>query len=71
MPDSTVSGSAVVALGQGASFVPNRARALSGQKRNLQRLALPERFVQELVVVIRKRRSIPPHLRQLIENVRF
>src|SRR6185312_9106835 len=61
----------LVALGLGMSFVPIRALALYGQKKNLQRLHLPERFVRELVVVVRKHRKIPQHLEQFIANVLF
>ena len=61
----------LVALGLGASFVPIRALALYGQKRTLQRLTWPERFIRELVVVVRKHRKIPTHLGQFIENVLF
>ncbi len=61
----------LVALGLGVGFVPIRALALYGQKRTLQRLNLPERFVRELVVVIRKHRKMPQHLDQFIENVLF
>lgn len=61
----------LVALGLGVSFVPIRALALYGQKKNLQRLHLPERFVRELVVAVRKHRKIPQHLEQFIANVLF
>jgi DNA-binding transcriptional LysR family regulator len=61
----------LVALGMGVSFVPLRALALYGQKRTLQRVALPDRFVRELVVVVRKHRKMPPHLSQFINNVLF
>ena len=61
----------LVALGLGVSFVPIRALALYGQKKNLQRLELPDRFVRELVVVVRKHRKVPPHLDQFIQNILF
>lgn len=61
----------LVALGLGVSFVPIRALALYGQKRNLQRVTLPQRFIRELVVVTRKHRKTPQHLGQFIENVLF
>lgn len=61
----------LVSLGLGLSFVPIRALALYGQKRNLHRLNFPERFVRELVVVVRKHRKMPQHLDQFIENVLF
>ncbi len=61
----------LVSLGLGLSFVPIRALALYGQKRNLHRLDLPERFVRELEVVVRKHHKMPKHLDQFIENVLF
>ncbi|HSI11586.1 MAG TPA: LysR family transcriptional regulator [Chthoniobacter sp.] len=61
----------LVALGLGVSFVPIRALALYGRKHTLQRLPLKERFVRELVVVIRQHRKPPEHLGQFVENVLF
>jgi len=61
----------LVALGMGVSFVPIRALALYGQKRTMARIALPERFTRELVVVVRKHRKLPQHLAEFIENVLF
>jgi DNA-binding transcriptional LysR family regulator len=61
----------LVALGLGVSFVPIRALALYGQKKNLRRLHLPQRFVRELVVVVRKHRKMPQHLEQFIGNILF
>jgi len=61
----------LVALGMGVSFVPIRALALYGRKRTMQRLATPERFVRELVVLIRRNRKTPEHLAAFVENVLF
>jgi DNA-binding transcriptional LysR family regulator len=61
----------LVALGMGVSFVPIRALALYGRKRTLTRLPLPERFVRELVVVVRKQRKTPEHIARFVENVLF
>ena len=61
----------LVALGMGVSFVPVRALALYGGKRRLRRLRWPDRFVRELVVVVRGNRKLPQHLEQFIENVLF
>jgi DNA-binding transcriptional LysR family regulator len=61
----------LVALGFGASFVPIRALALYNRKRGLARVSLPARFSRELVVVVRKQRTMPEHLRQFITNVLF
>ena len=61
----------LVALGMGVSFVPVRALALYGQKKSLQRIPLPEKFTRELVVVVRRHRKMPDHLKQFVENVLF
>lgn len=61
----------LVALGMGVSFVPIRALAPYNQKRSLIRVPLPTRFTRELVVVTRKHRKTPEHLRQFIANVLF
>lgn len=61
----------LVALGMGVSFVPTRALALYGRKRAVHRLAWPDRFTRELVVVMRRNRKIPEHLVQFVDNVLF
>jgi len=61
----------LVALGMGVGFVPVRALALYGSKRSLRRLRWPDRFVRELVVVVRRHRKLPDHLAQFIDNVLF
>ena len=61
----------LVSLGMGVSFVPIRALALYGQKKNIARLHLPDRFERELVVVMRKHRKQPQHLAQFVENILF
>ena len=61
----------LVALGMGVGFVPVRALALYGGKRSLHRLRWPDRFVRELVVVVRRHRKLPEHLAQFIDNVLF
>lgn len=61
----------LVALGMGVSFVPVRALALYGQKKTIQRLPLPEKFTRELVVVVRRHRKLPEHLKQFVGNVLF
>lgn len=61
----------LVSLGMGVSFVPVRTLALYGQKKNLTRLHLPDRFERELVVVMRKHRKQPKHLSQFVENILF
>ncbi|NBV23891.1 MAG: LysR family transcriptional regulator [Proteobacteria bacterium] len=61
----------LVALGMGVSFVPVRALALYGQKKSLHRIPLPEKFTRELVVVVRRHRKMPDHLKQFVGNVLF
>jgi DNA-binding transcriptional LysR family regulator len=61
----------LVALGMGVGFVPVRALALYGGKRSLRRLRWADRFVRELVVVVRRHRKLPDHLAQFIDNVLF
>jgi DNA-binding transcriptional LysR family regulator len=61
----------LVALGMGVSFVPMRALALYRGKRTLRRLPWPDRFVRDLVVVVRRNRKLPDHLAQFIANVLF
>jgi DNA-binding transcriptional LysR family regulator len=61
----------LVALGMGVSFVPIRALALYPQKRALRRLAWPERFERELVVVRRHHRKPAPHVAAFTDNVLF
>jgi DNA-binding transcriptional LysR family regulator len=61
----------LVALGMGISFVPIRALALYGRKRTLQRIPMPERFVRELMVVVRRHGKTPEHLTQFVANVLF
>ncbi len=61
----------LVALGLGVSFVPIRALALYRNKRQLRRIALPNHFVRELVVVVRQHRRIQQHVQDFIGNVLF
>ncbi|MGH7995197.1 MAG: LysR family transcriptional regulator [Opitutaceae bacterium] len=61
----------LVTLGMGVSFVPVRSLALYGSKRGLRRLAWPERFVRELVVVVRRNRKLPEHLARFVDNILF
>jgi DNA-binding transcriptional LysR family regulator len=61
----------LVALGMGCSFVPTRALALYGRKRGISRITLSNRFSRELVVVMRRHRTIPAHLATFVENVLF
>jgi DNA-binding transcriptional LysR family regulator len=61
----------LVALGMGISFVPIRALALYGRKRRMRRLPTPERFVREVVVVMRRHRKTPEHLAAFVRNILF
>ncbi|MDR3402707.1 MAG: LysR family transcriptional regulator [Chthoniobacter sp.] len=61
----------LVALGLGISVVPIRALALYGRKQNLRRLPMRERFIRELVVVVRRNRKTPEHVTQFVANVLF
>jgi DNA-binding transcriptional LysR family regulator len=61
----------LVSIGMGISFVPIRALALYGQKKRLVRLPLPNRFERELVVLMRRHRKQPEHLKEFVKNVLF
>lgn len=61
----------LVSLGMGVSFVPIRALAIYGQKKNLTRLPLPDRFERQLVVAMRKHRKQPAHLAQFVDSILF
>jgi DNA-binding transcriptional LysR family regulator len=61
----------LVALGMGLSFVPIRSLALYGRKRTIARLPLEDRFVREIVIVMRKRRDTSDHVAQFVNNVLF
>ncbi len=61
----------LVSLGMGVSFVPMRALAIHGQKKNLIRLHLPARFERQLVVAMRKHRKQPEHLSEFVKNILF
>jgi DNA-binding transcriptional LysR family regulator len=61
----------LVSIGMGISFVPIRALALYGQKKRLVRLPLPNRFERELVVLMRRHRKYPEHLKEFVKNVLF
>ncbi len=55
----------------GVSFVPIRAMALYGQKRNLARIPLAWKFEREVVVLMRRHRKQPEHLRNFVNNILF
>jgi DNA-binding transcriptional LysR family regulator len=55
----------------GVSFVPIRALALYGQKKNLVRIPLVAKFEREVVVLMRRHRNQPEHLRNFVSNILF
>ncbi|HEY1791233.1 MAG TPA: LysR family transcriptional regulator [Verrucomicrobiae bacterium] len=61
----------LVAIGMGVSFVPARALALYGRKKRLVRLPMRNRFEREVVVLTRKRRKQPDHLKEFVRNILF
>lgn len=61
----------LVALGQGASLVPQRSLAIYGHRRKLRRFTVPDRFSRELVVLARRNPSPPPHVEAFVENILF
>jgi DNA-binding transcriptional LysR family regulator len=61
----------LAALGLGISIVPIRALALHGRRRSLVRLRWPDRFTRELVVIVRRHRQQPEHLRNFVANILF
>lgn len=61
----------LVGLGMGVACVPIRALALYPRKRNIKRIAWPSRFSRELVVVVRRNRELPDHVRQFIDHILF
>jgi len=61
----------LVALGQGVSLVPQRALAIYGQRKKVRRLAVPERFVRELVVVVRRHPAPAAHVEGFVGNILF
>lgn len=61
----------LVSLGMGVSLVPIRALAVHGQKRQLKRIQLRERFERDLVVVMRRHRKLPEHLASFVEGILF
>lgn len=61
----------LVAVGVGASLVPQRSLALYARRHALVRLPWPKRFVRELVVVVRRQRKTPEHIQRFVENILF
>ena len=61
----------LVSLGLGVGLVPTRALGLYPQKKTVQRVVLRERFEREIVVLVRRSRKLPDHLKQFIDNILF
>ncbi len=61
----------LVSIGMGVSFVPIRALSLYARKKRLVRLPLPGRFERELVVLMRRHRKQPEHLKEFVRNILF
>jgi DNA-binding transcriptional LysR family regulator len=61
----------LVSIGMGVSLVPVRALALYGRKKRLVRLPMQNHFERELVVLTRKRRKQPDHLKEFVKNILF
>jgi len=61
----------LVAVGVGASLVPQRSLALYARKQSLVRLPWPKRFVRELVVVVRRQKQTPEHIQRFVGNILF
>jgi DNA-binding transcriptional LysR family regulator len=61
----------LVALGFGVSVVPQRALALYGRSRKVQRFSIPERFERELLVLTRRLPPPPVHVMSFVEGILF
>ena len=61
----------LVAVGVGASLVPQRSLALYARRHAIVRLPWPKHFVRELVVVVRRQIQTPKHIQRFVENILF
>jgi DNA-binding transcriptional LysR family regulator len=61
----------LVAMGLGASLVPRRALAAYPRKKALLRVPLRQRFEREIVILTRRSRALPMHVRELIDGILF
>jgi len=61
----------LVSIGMGISFVPIRALSLYTRKKRLVRLPRADRFERELVVLMRRHRKQPDHLKEFVRNILF
>lgn len=60
----------LVNLGMGIALVPQRALA-PWSRRNVTRLTRLKAFEREIVVLVRRQRSLPGHLTRFIDNIPF
>jgi DNA-binding transcriptional LysR family regulator len=61
----------LVATGLGASLVPRRALAAYPRNKALLRVPLKQRFERDIVILTRRNRVLPKHVRELIDGVLF
>jgi DNA-binding transcriptional LysR family regulator len=61
----------LVALGQGVSLVPQRALALYGRRRKVQRFETGEKFTRQIVALTRRHPKLPAHIGDFVENILF
>jgi len=61
----------LVSMGLGVSLVPQRALALYGRKKGIQRVAIPKRFSRQLVILTRRTPKQPGHIQEFLDHVLF
>jgi DNA-binding transcriptional LysR family regulator len=61
----------LVALGLGSACVPRRAVSTFSRKKRLKRIRPVTPLSRELVVILPKRDSRPPHVREFVESILF
>jgi DNA-binding transcriptional LysR family regulator len=61
----------LVAVGLGASLVPQRALALYARRHAIVRLPWSQRFARELVVVVRRQRKTPEHIQGFVDGILY
>ena len=61
----------LVAMGQGISLVPQRALALYVRRRKVQRFDLAEKFIREIVALVRRNPKPPAHVAEFAGNILF
>jgi DNA-binding transcriptional LysR family regulator len=61
----------LVAIGLGCACVPRRALSTFSRKSQLKRIQSPQSLTRELVVIVPKHESKPPHVREFVESILF